>query len=73
MRCRDEGVGSLFLALKAKGWASGLCAGEAGTSFSAASFFMVRIELTDAGQERVKEVTTLVFRSEQRRGEEFVR
>ncbi|KAL6770545.1 hypothetical protein ACKKBF_B31700 [Auxenochlorella protothecoides x Auxenochlorella symbiontica] len=57
----DEGEGSLFALLKARGWATDLCAGESGTSFSAASIFMVRIGLTDAGQEHVPEVTSLVF------------
>lgn len=59
---RDEGEGSLFAVLRSQGWATGLCAGEAGTSFSAASFFMIHISLTDEGQRHALDVTSLVFR-----------
>ncbi|EFN55439.1 hypothetical protein CHLNCDRAFT_35384 [Chlorella variabilis] len=44
-----EGEGSAFALLKARGWATGLVAGEAGTSYSGRSFFMCRIDLTDEG------------------------
>lgn len=60
--CRDEGEGSLFALLRKQGWATGLASGDAGTSFSAASFFMVRVSLTDEGQQHVPEVTALIFR-----------
>ena len=48
--------------LRSQGWATGLCAGEAGTSFSAASFFMIHISLTDEGQRHALDVTSLAFR-----------
>lgn len=57
-----EGEGSVFAWLKAKGWASGLVAGEAGTSYSSRSFFMVRIDLTEEGQRHAKEAVAAVFR-----------
>ncbi|GAB4818102.1 hypothetical protein N2152v2_005148 [Parachlorella kessleri] len=57
-----EGEGSVFAYLKAKGWASGLVAGEAGTSYSARSFFMVRIDLTEEGQKHAHEAVAAVFR-----------
>ncbi|KAG7668348.1 hypothetical protein Ndes2526B_g00937 [Nannochloris sp. 'desiccata'] len=56
-----EGEGSAFAYLKKRGWATGLVAGEASTSFSSRSFFMVRIDLTEAGHERVAEVVNVVF------------
>jgi len=56
-----EGEGSAFAYLKKRGWATGLVAGEASTSFSSRSFFMVRIDLTEAGHERVAEVVHVVF------------
>jgi len=46
---RHEGFGSPFALLKARGWATGLSAGEGGSSFSARSFFTVGITLTDEG------------------------
>lgn len=57
-----EGEGSVFAYLKKRGWATGLVAGEASTSFSSRSFFMVRIDLTEAGHESVAEVINEVFR-----------
>ncbi|PSC73920.1 Zinc-peroxisomal [Micractinium conductrix] len=57
-----EGEGSAFALLKAHGWATGLVAGEAGTSYSARSFFMVRIDLTDEGHSHAKEAVGVVFR-----------
>jgi secreted Zn-dependent insulinase-like peptidase len=48
--CRHEGFGSPFAVLKARGWATGLNAGEGGSSFSARSFFTVGITLTDEGK-----------------------
>lgn len=57
-----EGTGSAFAALKAKGWATGLTAGEAATSFSSLTFFMVRIELTDEGHRRLPDVIAVIFR-----------
>lgn len=56
-----EGNGSVFSLLKSKGWATGLVAGEASTSFSARSFFMVRIDLTDLGHKHMPDVLALVF------------
>ncbi len=47
---RHEGFGSPFAVLKARGWATGLSAGEGGSSFSARSFFTVGISLTDEGK-----------------------
>ena len=46
---RHEGEGSVFAVLKAKGWATQLSTGEAGSSFSAKSFFNVTIILTKEG------------------------
>lgn len=46
---RHEGKGSLFAALKARGWASALSAGQGGGSFSARSFFSVHVDLTQEG------------------------
>jgi len=46
---RHEGAGSLFAALKARRWASGLSAGQSGGSFSARSAFNVHVDLTDEG------------------------
>ena len=57
-----EGEGSAFAVLKAKGWATGLVAGEASTSFSTRSFFMVRVDLTEEGHKRVEEVVAVIFR-----------
>lgn len=56
-----EGNGSVFSLLKSKGWATGLVAGEASTSFSARSFFMVRIDLTDLGHDNLPDVLATVF------------
>jgi insulysin len=56
-----EGEGSAFAYLKKRGWASGLVAGEASTSFSSRSFFMVRVDLTESGHEHVTEVVNVVF------------
>jgi hypothetical protein len=56
-----EGEGSVFAFLKSKGWASGLVAGEGGDSFSAASTFFVKVELTEAGNEHTQEVLAVVF------------
>ena len=56
-----EGDGSAFAVLKAKGWANGLVAGEASTSFSARSFFMVRVDLTDEGHAHVEDVVQVIF------------
>lgn len=57
-----EGQGSAFALLKAKGWASGLSAGESGGSLSSRGFFCVRVELTDAGHEHVPEVADVIFK-----------
>lgn len=56
----DEGKGSLFAALKARGWAEALFAG---TYFdnSDESFFQVNIRLTAAGLERASQVVELTF------------
>lgn len=58
---RDEGQGSAFAYLKAQGWATALMAGESGNSFSSVSFFMVRVELTDLGNQHIKEVGEVIF------------
>ncbi len=47
--CRHEGEGSVFALLKAKGWATQLSTGEAGSSFTAKSFFNVTVVLTKEG------------------------
>ena len=52
----------MFALLKAKGWASGLVAGESGVSMSCTSFFYCRVELTEAGLHHVQEIGALVFR-----------
>ncbi|KAK9789047.1 hypothetical protein WJX73_010500 [Symbiochloris irregularis] len=56
-----EGSGSLFAELKERNLANSLVAGEASESFSACSFFMASISLTDAGQKAIEEVLSLVF------------
>jgi insulysin len=56
-----EGEGSAFAYLKKQGWITALSAGEASTSCSSRSFFMVRLELTDEGHENVTEVVKVVF------------
>ncbi|KAK9803974.1 hypothetical protein WJX72_009535 [[Myrmecia] bisecta] len=56
-----EGEGSVFALLKKQGWATGLSAGEGGSSFSTRSFFMVKVELTDEGHQHVKEIGATVF------------
>ncbi|GAX77819.1 hypothetical protein CEUSTIGMA_g5262.t1 [Chlamydomonas eustigma] len=57
-----EGDGSLFSLLKQIGWATALSAGESGLSISSRSFFYVKVELTDEGQEHVQDVGAMVFR-----------
>ena len=49
---RHEGHGSILACLKEKGWATSLSAGEGSGSFSARSFFNVRVTLTDKGRYR---------------------
>ena len=46
---RHEGSGSILAHLKEQGWATSLSAGEGSGSFSARSFFNVRVTLTDEG------------------------
>ena len=46
---RHEGSGSILAHLKERGWATSLSAGEGSGSFSARSFFNVRVTLTDEG------------------------
>ncbi|KAG2324874.1 hypothetical protein Bca52824_007602 [Brassica carinata] len=55
-----EGEGSLFHALKTLGWATKLFACEVDWT-TEYSFFKVRINLTDAGHERMQEVLGLLF------------
>eukprot|EP00271_Cylindrocystis_brebissonii_P018956 TRINITY_DN5550_c0_g1_i1.p1 TRINITY_DN5550_c0_g1~~TRINITY_DN5550_c0_g1_i1.p1 ORF type:complete len:1062 (+),score=215.89 TRINITY_DN5550_c0_g1_i1:412-3597(+) len=55
-----EADGSLFAVLKARGWATSLCAGESEGSWEFA-FFSVTIELTEEGQARLEEIVSLVF------------
>eukprot|EP00887_Chlorella_sp_A99_P007901 scaffold12.g7901.t1 len=57
-----EGKGSAFALLKERGWATGLVAGEAGTSYSSRGFFMCRVDLTEEGQRHVQEVVRIIFR-----------
>ncbi|EIE20423.1 hypothetical protein COCSUDRAFT_30601 [Coccomyxa subellipsoidea C-169] len=52
-----EGFGSPFAVLKARGWATGLSAGEGGSSFSARSFFTV----VGAGLEHIEEIVGIIF------------
>jgi len=47
---RHEGVGSVYAALKGRGWATQLSAGESGDSFSGRSFFCVSVVLTKEGE-----------------------
>lgn len=56
-----EGEGSVFSLLRKKGWATGLVAGEANTSFSNQSFFMCHVDLTEEGNVHVKEVVAIIF------------
>ncbi|VVB06044.1 unnamed protein product [Arabis nemorensis] len=56
-----EGEGSLFHALKIKGWAMGLGAGE-GDWTTEYSFFNVLISLTDDGHEHMQDIIGLLFR-----------
>ncbi|KAG7561203.1 Metalloenzyme LuxS/M16 peptidase-like [Arabidopsis thaliana x Arabidopsis arenosa] len=56
-----EGEGSLFHALKMRGWATSLYAGEAGCTMEY-SFFNVSINLTDAGHENIQDIVGLLFR-----------
>jgi len=56
-----EGEGSVFSLLRQKGWATGLVAGEANTSFSNQSFFMCQVDLTEQGNIHVKEVVAIIF------------
>ncbi|KAL0019017.1 hypothetical protein WJX77_001203 [Trebouxia sp. C0004] len=56
-----EGEGSVFALLKKLGWATSLSAGESGNSLSSRSIFMVHIELTDTGHDRLQEVVQAVF------------
>jgi nardilysin len=59
-----EGAGSLLSALKARGWAAGLCAGvaEGGHERSTAAWlFTVGVTLTDAGVAAWRDVAALVF------------
>lgn len=55
-----EADGSLFSLIKAKGWATGLSAGETESSHDYA-FFVVSIELTEEGQDHMKEILGLFF------------
>ncbi|XP_057982106.1 insulin-degrading enzyme-like 1, peroxisomal [Malania oleifera] len=56
-----EGEGSLFYILKTLGWATSLYAGEGDWTLEF-SFFVVTIDLTDAGHEHMKDVIGLVFK-----------
>ncbi|KAL0046282.1 hypothetical protein WJX82_008028 [Trebouxia sp. C0006] len=56
-----EGEGSVFALLKKLGWATSLAAGESGNSLSSRSVFMVHVELTDTGHDRLQEVVQIVF------------
>ncbi|CAK0787227.1 hypothetical protein CVIRNUC_010443 [Coccomyxa viridis] len=56
-----EGSGSILAHLKEQGWATSLSAGEGSGSFSARSFFNVRVTLTDEGFDHVQEIANIVF------------
>ncbi|KAK3262595.1 hypothetical protein CYMTET_28558 [Cymbomonas tetramitiformis] len=56
-----EGEGSIFALLKEKGWASGLSSGGGHDSFTAASTFSVRVDLTEGGHANVCEVIGIIF------------
>ncbi|XP_011048053.1 PREDICTED: zinc-metallopeptidase, peroxisomal isoform X2 [Populus euphratica] len=56
-----EGEGSLFYVLKTLGWATDLSAGE-GDGTTEFSFFVVAINLTDAGHEHMQDVVGLLFK-----------
>ncbi|KAL5540423.1 hypothetical protein UlMin_044939 [Ulmus minor] len=56
-----EGEGSLFYILKTLGWATSLSAGEGDSSLDF-SFFIVVIELTDAGHEHMQDIVGLLFK-----------
>jgi len=56
-----EGKGSAFALLKMRGWANGLSAGEASTSYSSRSFFMCRVDLTEEGQTHAADVVSIIF------------
>ncbi|KAG6546103.1 hypothetical protein Mapa_012509 [Marchantia paleacea] len=54
-----EGEGSLLALLKQLGWADSLCAGE--DSCLHFSFYVVTVELTNAGQKHMDQVVALAF------------
>lgn len=56
-----EGEGSLFYVLKTLGWATGLSAGEVEWTLEF-SFFIVVIDLTDAGQDHMQDIVGLLFK-----------
>ncbi|KAF6164742.1 hypothetical protein GIB67_040994 [Kingdonia uniflora] len=56
----DEGRGSLYFFLKAKGWITSLCSGVADRSFIA-FIYTVTIHLTDSGLEKVYEIIGFVY------------
>ncbi|KAF8043973.1 hypothetical protein BT93_A2068 [Corymbia citriodora subsp. variegata] len=56
-----QGEGSLFHVLKTLGWATSLFAGEWESCWEFA-FFMVKIDLTDAGHEHVQDIVGLLFK-----------
>ena len=56
----DEGQGSLFATLKAKGWAESLSAGE-GLSGDRYATFQITIELSPLGMEHIDEITSSVL------------
>ncbi len=55
-----EGVGSLLSELKARGWADGLSAGQS-LDLQGQAMFGVTVALTEAGLERVDDISALVF------------
>ncbi|GLT29356.1 hypothetical protein SLA2020_042280 [Shorea laevis] len=56
-----EGEGSLFYVLKKLGWATGLFAGEGEWTLEF-SFFVVVIDLTDAGHDHMQDIVGLLFK-----------
>ncbi|CAH9134956.1 unnamed protein product [Cuscuta epithymum] len=56
-----EGEGSLFYTLKKLGWATSLSAGESDSSLEF-SFFIVVIDLTDAGHDHFENIVGLLFK-----------
>lgn len=57
-----EGEGSLLSALKQKGWAQGLGAGQ-GFDYQGGAMFNINVELTEAGQQHIDEITQMLYQT----------